>query len=374
MIYTDFKGKKLSMLGMGNMRLPVINGDDSQIDEVKAGEIIDKAMESGINYYDTAWGYHGGNSELAVGKLLKKYDRESFYLANKFPSYDVSNFGKHEEIFNEQLKKCQVEYFDFYLAHNVCETNIEYYLKENEYGTMAFLKQMRDEGKIKHLGFSCHGDMATLARFLETFGQDMEFCQLQINWLDWEFQDAKGKVALLEKYNIPVWVMEPVRGGRLINIDKEYQEKMKALHPEWSIAAWAFRFLKDIPNVKVVLSGMTTMEQLVDNLKSYEDESVLTKDEKEMLIGFAREITAKKSLPCTGCRYCTTHCPMELDIPKLIEIYNEHASTDNAGFIAPMYIGSLPEEKRPSACIGCRSCEAVCPQGIEISEMMASLA
>ena len=189
MIYRDYQDIKLSALGFGAMRLPVIDGDDSRIDEAAALQMVDTAMKNGINYYDTAWGYHNENSELVMGKALARYPRESFYLATKFPGYDASNWGKVEEIFEKQLQKLGVEYFDFYLFHNVCEMNIDAYLDDEKYGIYSYLIKQKQNGRIKHLGFSCHGDMPVLERFLSAYGKDMEFCQLQLNYLDWTFQN-----------------------------------------------------------------------------------------------------------------------------------------------------------------------------------------
>ena len=369
MIYRDFQGLKLSALGFGTMRLPTIGGVYSKIDEKSAAEMFDYAIQHGVNYFDTAWGYHDGESENTDGKILSKYPRESFYLASKFPGYDLSNFGRVEEIFEKQLKKCRVDYFDFYLFHNVCEMNIDAYLNEEKYGTYSYLMEQKRNGRIRHLGFSAHGSLAVIERFLEKYGKDMEFCQLQINYLDWEFQNAKGKVELLKKYNIPVWVMEPVRGGKLASLAAEDEKKLKAFRPNDSIASWAFRFLLALPEVKVILSGMSDMKQVKDNIKTFEDAKPLNAEESAALDAIAREMLAKTSLPCTACRYCTSHCPKHLDIPELIKLYNEHRFT-GGGFIAPMVVSALAEEKRPSACVGCRSCEKVCPQQIKISEMM----
>ncbi len=369
MIYRDFQGLKLSALGFGTMRLPTIGGVYSKIDEKAAAEMFDYAIQHGVNYFDTAWGYHDGESENTDGKILSKYPRESFYLASKFPGYDLSNFGRVEEIFEKQLKKCRVDYFDFYLFHNVCEMNIDAYLNEEKYGTYSYLMEQKKNGRIRHLGFSAHGSLAVIERFLEKYGKDMEFCQLQINYLDWEFQNAKGKVELLKKYNIPVWVMEPVRGGKLASLAAEDEKKLKAFRPNDSIASWAFRFLLALPEVKVILSGMSDMKQVKDNIKTFEEAKPLNAEESAVLDAIAREMLAKTSLPCTACRYCTSHCPKHLDIPELIKLYNEHRFT-GGGFIAPMVVSALAEEKRPSACIGCRSCEKVCPQQIKISEMM----
>ena len=368
MIYKQFQDIRLSALGLGAMRLPVLEGKDAQIDEPAAQEMVDYAMEHGVNYYDTAWGYHSGQSELAMGRALAKYPRESFYLATKFPGYDLNNMGKVEEIFEEQLKKCQVDYFDFYLFHNVCEMNIDAYL-DPQYGIDAYLAAQKANGRIKHLGFSAHGSVPVMRRFLEAYGDHIEFCQLQINYLDWTFQDAKAKVELLKEYNIPVWVMEPLRGGRLAKLGESHTRRLNALRPDEATPAWAFRFLQTIPEVTMILSGMSNMAQLQDNVHTFETEKPLTEDELSELMEIADEILGKKALPCTACRYCTTHCPQGLDIPELIKLYNEHNFTEG-GFIAPMALSAYPEEKKPSACVGCRSCEAVCPQQIKISEVM----
>lgn len=372
MIYKDYQGIRLSALGMGAMRLPVLDGDDSRIDEDMAFQMVDCAMEQGVNYYDTAWGYHAGHSELVLGKALARYPRESFYLADKFPGYDLDNMDKVEEIFEEQLKKCGVSYFDFYLFHNVCEMNIDAYL-DPKYGIFQYLMKQKENGRIRHLGFSAHGNLDVMKRFLEAYGKSMEFCQIQLNYLDWEFQDAKEKVALLDSWNIPVWVMEPLRGGRLASLDGENEAALKALRPEEKIPAWAFRFLQSLPSVTVVLSGMSSMEQLKDNIHTFGEEKPLNEKEMDTLLRMASEMVKKIALPCTACHYCVSHCPQELDIPALLALYNEHCFT-KGGFIAPMVLSSMPEEKHPGACIGCRSCEAVCPQQIHVSEAMADFA
>ena len=368
-IYRAFQDLQLSALGMGAMRLPVVDGDDSRIDESAAFEMVDIAMKSGVNYYDTAWGYHNGNSELVMGKALARYPRETFYLATKFPGYDLSNMPKVREIFEKQLEKCQVEYFDFYLFHNVCEMNIDAYL-DPQYGIYEYLLEQKKNGRIRHLGFSAHGDYNVIQRFLDAYGKDMEFCQLQLNYLDWEFQRAKQKVELLNQWNIPVWVMEPLRGGKLASLSPENEGKLKALRPEESVPAWAFRYLQSIPSVKVILSGMSNRQQMEENIQTFAEDKPLSEKEMETIYSIAEGMVKKIALPCTACHYCTSHCPQGLDIPGLLALYNEHCFTEG-GFIAPMALSAIPAEKQPSACIGCRSCEAVCPQSIKISEAMA---
>ena len=372
MIYREFQGEKLSALGMGAMRLPVVDGDDARIDEAAAAAMVDYAMAHGVNYYDTAWGYHNGNSELVMGRALARYPRESYFLADKFPGYDLSNMDKVESIFEKQLEKCGVEYFDFYLFHNVCEMNIDAYL-DPKYGIFDYLTAQKKAGRIRHLGFSAHGSYAVMKRFLEAYGSEMEFCQIQLNYLDWKFQGAKEKVELLQAYNIPVWVMEPLRGGKLASLAPADEEKLQALRSQEGIPAWAFRFLQSIPAVTVTLSGMSNMEQMQANIRTYETEQPLNENEMQTLLNIADAMVGKIALPCTACHYCASHCPQGLDIPNLLALYNEHCFTDG-GFIAPMALSAVPEDKRPNSCIGCRSCEAVCPQQIRISEAMADFA
>ena len=372
MIYRNFQEIKLSGLGMGAMRLPVIDGDDSRIDETKTQAMVDYAMEQGVNYYDTAWGYHDGHSETVMGKALSRYPRESYYLATKFPGYDLSNMDKVEEIFEKQLEKCGVEYFDFYLFHNVCEMNIDAYLDE-KYGIYEYLMKQKAAGRIRHLGFSAHGNLDVMKRFLDAYGKDMEFCQIQLNFLDWTFQGAKEKVEILKEWNIPVWVMEPLRGGKLARLAADDEKALKALRPEENIPAWAFRFLQSVPGVTMVLSGMSNLQQMQDNIHTFAEDKPLTEKEMDTLLQIADGMVKKIVLPCTACHYCTSHCPQGLPIPELLALYNEHCFTEG-GFIAPMALSAYPQEKLPSACIGCRSCEAVCPQQIKISEAMADFA
>ena len=199
MIYSDFKGIKLSALGLGCMRLPCVEGNSAQIDMEAAEKMVAYSFEKGINYFDTAWGYHSGMSEPVMGEILSKYPRDSYYLATKFPGYDVSNMDKVEEIFEKQLARLKTDYFDFYLFHNVCEKNIDGYLDE-KFGIYKYLTEQKKRGRIRYLGFSTHGSIHTMKRFLEAYGKDMEFCQLQVNWLDWDFQNARAKIELVRSY------------------------------------------------------------------------------------------------------------------------------------------------------------------------------
>lgn len=367
MIYNNFKGKSISALGFGTMRLPTVDGDNAKIDQAKVNEMFDYAIAHGVNYFDTAWGYHSGMSEISVGEALKRHKRDEFYLATKFPGYDVSNMGKAPEIFARQLEKCQVEYFDFYLVHNVCEANIEYYL-DPKYKTVEYLLEEKKNGRIKHLGFSTHATFENFKRFLDMYGEVMEFCQIQLNYLDYEFQDAKAKIEYLRELNIPVWVMEPVRGGRLANLSECELNDLHKIRDDESAPALAFRFVQSIPEVTVTLSGMSNFEQVKENIETYKEAKPFNADEMQKILSLGKKMT--ECVPCTSCRYCTEYCPQGLDIPKLISLYNEQVFS-GGGFIVSMSLGSLPEEKRPSACIGCGACQAVCPQNIKIPEIFS---
>lgn len=372
MIYRDFQDLKLSALGLGTMRLPLIDGKYDQIDEAAAAEMFAYAMEQGINYYDTAFGYHEGQSEIVTGKLLRQYPRESYYIATKFPGYDLSNMTKVEEIFEKQLEKTGLDYFDFYLFHNVNETNIDAYL-DPQYGIYEYLLEQKNNGRIRHLGFSTHGDLDVMKRFLDAYGEHMEFCQIQLNYVDWTLQKAREKVELIASYNIPVWVMEPLRGGKLANITDEDKQELAALRPDETVPAWGFRFLQSIPQVTMVLSGMSNFTQLKENIETFSQDKPLNETEMNGLLHVADNMMKRIVLPCTACRYCTEKCPQGLNIPALLEIYNEYCFT-GGGFLPAMQLSVIPEDKQPKACIGCRSCEAVCPQQIKISEAMKDFA
>jgi len=372
MIYKAFGDIKLSALGLGCMRLPKCSEKDSDIDEAAVEKMVARAMEGGINYYDTAWGYHEGQSELVMGRVLKQYPRESFCLATKFPGFDVKNFQRKEEIFERQMEKLQVDYLDFYLCHNVAEKNVDGFLSE-EFGLMPYLLEQKKAGRIRHLGFSTHGSLDTIRRFLEAWGHELEFCQIQLNWLDWQFQDARAKVELLKEFNIPVWVMEPVRGGKLMNLPEEAVHTLNALRPGVGAAEWAFRFLQSVPEVTMILSGMSNEEQLEENLRTFETEQPLNQTEWDAVQELAKEMIARNKVPCTTCRYCVEQCPQGLMIPLLLGIYGDPLRAPN-GTIPLGSIAWLEPDKRPTACLGCRACEAVCPQNIKISELLADFA
>lgn len=370
MIYKDFKGLKLSALGLGTMRLPVIDGKDGQINEEATAKMVALAMEQGINYYDTAWMYHEYMSEVVIGKILKQYPRDSFYLATKFPGMKKESREDPASIFEKQLEKCQVDYFDFYLIHNLNEMSIDAYLDDND-KVMPYLLEQKEKGRIHHLGLSVHGSAETLKAFLDKWGEHMEFCQIQLNYIDWDLQKACDKVSLLNERNIPIWVMEPLRGGKLATLSETNTARLNTLRPDEGIPAWGFRYLQTIPGVTMILSGMSNDEQILDNIRTFSNDRPLNEEEVKVIGEIAAEMSG--GVPCTSCRYCTTVCPMGLDIPNLIGMYNEHVFS-GGGFLAPMLVNAMHKDKRPDACLRCRACEKMCPQNIKISEVLDDFA
>lgn len=369
MIQTEFCGKILPLLGFGCMRFPLLEGGSpADIDVAQVEEMIRYAMDHGVNYFDTAYPYHNGQSETVLGKLLSVYPRESYFLADKFPGHQISKNYDPAEVFEHQLKKCNTEYFDFYLLHNVFENSLPVYTNP-KWGIMDYFIEQKRLGRIRHLGFSSHGSIEVMGKFLDLYGEHLEFCQIQLNYLDWTLQDAKAKVEFLRDRGVAVWVMEPVRGGKLANLSETAKEKLTAHRPDHSPAAWAFRFLQDIPEVKMILSGMSNFDQVKENIDTFEKKAPLTKEETALLFDIAE--TLKNSVPCTACGYCVKGCPMELDIPFLLSIHNDLQVVKT--FNTSMRIEFLPEEKKPHNCIGCGACSAVCPQKIKIPETLKKL-
>ena len=382
MIHKPFHDLSISTLGMGNMRLPTA-GERGPIDEEKARQIIEYAYEHGVNYFDTAYGYHGGESERLVGRVLSQYPRASWHLATKMPGhmmrysngrlefsgYMVGNkAASPADLFEEQLEKCGVAYFDFYLLHNLCETSYDFYT-DQELGVVEYLLAQKKAGRIRHLGFSAHGRAETIDRFLDRNGC-FEFVQIQLNYLDWTLQEAGRKYEVITSHGLPVVVMEPCRGGRLAALNPTADAMLKEARPGDSIASWAFRFLQSLPNVQVVLSGMTTMEQVVENVRLFAAPDPTTEGEKELL---RQAVATMVSLvPCTACRYCCEACPQGLDIPKLISMYND-ASFENP-FTLNFTLGAMAEEELPAACLACGACSELCPQEIDIPAVMARFA
>ena len=366
MIYREFLGKKLSLLGFGTMRLPV----DAQgnIDEAETEAMTAYALSHGINYIDTAHPYHRGKSELVMGRILSQYPRESFYLADKYPGHIHELEHDPAGIFEGQLRKCRVDYFDFYLLHNVYENSMDTYL-DPKLGIIDYFREQKKLGRIKHLGFSSHGSVENLRQFLDICGDDMEFCQIQLNWLDWTLQQAKEKYELLTERGIPVIVMEPVRGGKLGQLSESAAAKLADIAPGRTAFDLSFRFLQSLPNVAVVLSGMSAMAHMEENVATFDKAEPLTEEETKALLDIAEEM--KDCVPCTGCRYCCDGCPAGLDIPNLLTTYNDIKVIPH--YVTAMHVEMLPEEKKPSACIGCGKCSQICPQHIDVPEALADL-
>ena len=367
MIYSEYQGLKLSRLGFGAMRLPVL--EDHSIDAAQTEAMVDLAMQAGVNYYDTAWPYHGGKSELVLGQALKKYPRESFYLATKFPGHQIMPSYDVKATFDRQLEKCGVEYFDFYLLHNVYEKSIATY-EDERWGILPYLLEQKKNGRIRHLGFSTHAGLPALEGFLERHAAELDFCQIELNYLDWTLQQAKEKVELLNRYHMPIWVMEPVRGGKLATLPESAHAQLQTMRPGVSDASWAFRFLQDIPGVTVILSGMSNLAQTQDNLHTFEAPAPLSEHERETLLEIAELF--KNTVPCTACRYCCDGCPQQIDIPNMIRVLNEVRIAPSTNAI--MAVEALPEEQQPKSCLACGACAAVCPQKIDIPACMEELA
>ncbi len=367
MQYSEFDsiGKKISKLGFGLMRLPKLKENEEIIDREEAFKLIDLAMKSGVNYYDTAYFYHGGDSEQFVSEALSRYPRESFYLATKLPgSYMRDEKKTVDELFNNQLKKCKVDYFDFYLLHAV---NREIMPTFEEYGSYEYLTEMKKQGKIRHLGFSYHGDLEFFIELIDKYKWD--FVQLQINYYDWEADNAKAYYEALEKRNIPCIVMEPVRGGSLHKLNDEARAVFDELGDQNSYASYALRYVNELPNVMCILSGMSTYEQVKDNLKTFSESKPL-EDREKVAIEKANILFRKNfAIPCTDCKYCVEHCPVGVNIPACFGVYNEYNKTRDINDFEKLY-SAIPEEKKAFNCISCGACQSHCPQKIEIPKKL----
>ena len=310
MIYKTFKDLHISQLGMGNMRLPV--DADGSIDTEQAQRIIDYAFDHGVNYYDTAYVYHKGESESFLGNALRNRPRDRYFLATKFPGFLFTPGQNPKDIFEEQLRRCRTGYFDFYLMHNVNEKSIGTYTDEQLRLLDYFAGEQRN-GRIRYLGFSSHGKPETLAKFADH--HEWDFAQIQLNYLDWTLQDAKTQYEILTERRLPVIVMEPVRGGSLADLTPEANALLKAAEPERSIASWSFRWLTGLENVLVVLSGMSTLEQLKDNIATFDRPDPLTAEQEAVLMKACELFRNHFNVPCTACRYCCDDCPQQLNIP-----------------------------------------------------------
>jgi hypothetical protein len=365
MIYKKFKDILLSRLGMGNMRLPTKKVQSGTvIDKNRAQQIIDYAMNNGINYYDTAYMYHNGESEEFLGEALKKYDRSSYYLATKF---NINANPDYKAVFDEQLSKLNTDYIDFYLIHALSDSTMQRYIDE---GSVNYFNEQKKAGKIKFLGFSTHASVGTLEKFADY--TDWDFAQMQLNYFDWLYSHTKAEYQALKQRDIPIVVMEPVRGGRLATLSDAAESKLKSAHPDWSMASWAFRWIKRLPQVMVVLSGMSEMNQIIENIETFSDDISLSAEEEILLFEACEAFKKEVTVPCTGCRYCCDDCPAEINIPEYLTIYNKY-KTDGRWY-AINALKKVDSKGKPEDCIACGVCTELCPQDIDVKSVMSELA
>jgi hypothetical protein len=364
MYYKKFKDIRISALGFGGLRLPTENGNPNRIDRLQGQKMIDMAIERGINYFDTAFTYQNGDSERFFGEALTKYPRENYYLATKF--YAGSGSGI-EDVFEEQLKRCRTDYFDFYLFHSMDENYISAYMDEKK-NYLGYLMEQKKAGRIRNIGFSSHAAPETLEKFL-AWNDDFDMALIQLNYLDWTLLNAKRQYEILTAHHIPVWVMEPLKGGRLSTLNQDAAKILYAAAPQRSLSSWGFRFLMGLPNVQTILSGMSAIEQVTDNINTFDHSDPLNKKEQQVLEQAISIFMHDLGVPCSACRYCCPTCPAELDIPLLIKGYNEYNVSGETWRIADLF-----GAKSPSECLQCNACLTHCPQKIDIPKVMRGFA
>jgi predicted aldo/keto reductase-like oxidoreductase len=355
-----FKGinSEVSLLGFGCMRFPTLENGEVDFNESK--KMVDYAVSKGVNYIDTAYPYHGGKSELIVRDIIKDYDRDKFFLANKLPLWDCKDNNDIDRIFHEQLVKCGVDYFDFYLIHAV---NKERYTQVQELKVIEQLERYRAEGKIRNIGFSFHDDLPTFIKWVDLY--DWDFVQIQLNYMDIHHQQGiKGYNILTEK-GIPVIVMEPVKGGSLAKFNPDVEQLLKDKNKEASIASWAFRWVGTLPNVRTILSGMTTMEQVEDNINTFYDFNPLNEDELKLMGEVRNKLLDLSKVDCTSCNYCMP-CPHGVDIPGNFRIFNHHSMYKNDKYTNWAYSNLEKKDASGDVCVDCGECLPKCPQQIEI--------
>lgn len=362
--------------GYGCMRLPLLDANDpASFDYETIEKLFDLYLKQGFTYFDTAYTYHGYQAEKAVKKaLVDRYPRNAFQLATKMPLRDFKDTADLERIFAEQLKNCGVEYFDFYLLHNM-GTNV--YQKCCDYGAFDFVQRMKEDGKIKVIGMSFHDMPELLDEILTLHGEDIDFVQLQINYVDWEQPNVQSRrcLEIANKHKKPITVMEPCKGGTLVNLPDEAKKALAAYAPEASAASWAMRFAASQPGVFRVLSGMNSAEQVIDNTKTFRDFEALNHEENEIIEKVTKIINDNTTIHCTACEYCTHDCPKKIAIPKYFALYNSIMGTTGS-FSSQMvyYNNTALQHGKASDCIGCKQCERACPQHLSIVEHLKMVA
>ena len=355
----DKLGVESSLLGFGCMRFPL--DEDGNINEKEAEKMIDYAIEKGVTYIDTAYPYHNGDSEPFVGRVLKKYDRNSYTLATKLPIWEVDSQQKAREVFESQLKRLDVEYVDFYLLHALDQEKWDKVLK---YHIIELCEELRKEGKIKYLGFSFHDEFQVFDKIIHHYPWD--FCQLQLNYMDMNIQAGQKGVDLANELGIPLVVMEPIKGGSLATLPDDVTQMFKKYNTETTLASWALRYVGTLPGVKVILSGMSTFEQVQDNLKTFENYQNLSKEELNIVLKVADTLHSRTKNGCTGCGYCMP-CPFGVDIPANFRYWNNCFVYDDAKKFKDRY-QSLKDDAKASQCKQCGACEKMCPQQLPIRE------
>lgn len=354
----------LPLLGFGMMRLPE---SDGKIDRAAAAVMVEKAMTAGCNYFDTAYMYHGGESESAVAELLGKYPRESYYLTSKMPTMRLQETADMERIFNEQLERTQAGYFDFYLMHTL---NTQLWETAKRLDLYGFMKEKQAEGKIRHIGFSFHDTPEVLREIASAY--PWEIAQIQLNYLDWELYRSREQYEILTELGIPVAIMEPLKGGSLVNLTPAAKAIFETEAPGTSIASWGLRYAASLPNVKIVLSGMSNQEQMEDNIRTFSPMEPLKEEDYELIGKVLAAYRESGAIPCTACKYCQP-CPVGVDIPRNIALYNQ-VKAGGHQFWSKIIYDSLPEEGRAAACVQCGACLEKCPQKIRIPDAMTEIA
>lgn len=354
----DNLGIETSLLGFGCMRFPTIDG---KIDMKRTGDMLDNAINRGVNYFDTAYAYHDGQSELVVGELMKKYDRDSFYLATKLPLWFVDSREKAAQIFEEQLKKLQMDYVDFYLLHSM---NKEHFELCKKLDLFSFCDELKRQGKIRYFGFSFHDSYEVFEEIINY--RKWDFCQIQLNYMDTEDGPGMRGYELAEKLGVPVVIMEPVKGGTLANLSPDLRENLEAVNPGKSAASFALRFVGSLPGVKVILSGMSNEEQVDDNLNTFDNFVPLSNEERNVIEKNKKIMKARVQNSCTGCRYCMP-CPAGVNIPEIFKTWNTYHMYQNYWTVNWNW-EKMDVKEKPENCIECGKCEKACPQHIAIRD------
>ena len=350
-------GAEVSLLGFGGMRFPT--KEDGRIDRVKASEMLDYALANGVNYFDTAYYYHDSESEDFYGEALSRHDRDSFYLATKLPVWEVKEQADVRKFVEEQLRRLRTDHIDFYLLHALDKGRWENVVQLD---VLSALEELRAEGKIRYIGFSFHDSYEVFEEIIKV--RKWDFCQIQFNYMDTEEQAGMKGYKLTEELGIPLVIMEPVRGGALANLSPDLNEKFAKLNNDATTASYALRWVGSLPNVKVILSGMSSMEQVQDNLNTFADFKPLNDAEYAVIEEVAAEMKSRVQNGCTGCSYCMP-CPFGVNIPECFKRWNQYHIYRSYGVIGFAWDG-MPAEQKPAACRECGKCESVCPQKISI--------